>query len=303
MRRATSLLALALCVACGDAPAARPGEVAARASVLAQGTPYADTCRVRRAVALPPALHETSGLARGLRNPDVLWTHNDAGNPAVLHGVAESGRIVARARLDGARNVDWEDIASARCADGTCVFIADIGDNEERRSHVTVYVLAEPGIGDSRVSPTATLNARFPDGPQDAEALFVSSDGGIYLVTKGRQGVVGLYRFPALDSSQIHTLKWIRQLAPRPRDDRDRVTAAAAAGAWIALRTYRTLYLFEASSLLAGSDAVPQVIDLSPLGERAGEGLEIAADGRVWLSSEAARGDAPRLLALSCPLP
>jgi hypothetical protein len=39
------------------------------------------------------------------------------------------------------------------------------------------------------------FHATYPDGPQDAESLVLTSDGRC-IVTKGEKGSVALYRFP-----------------------------------------------------------------------------------------------------------
>jgi hypothetical protein len=74
----------------------------------------------------------------------------------------------------------------------------------------------------------------------------------------------------------------VRELFPRPEADRDRVTAAAATpdGRRVGIRTYRRLYLYDTDSLVGG-------VDLAPLQEDQGEGLALADDGTVWLTSKA----------------
>jgi hypothetical protein len=87
-------------------------------------------CRENGAArSLPAEVRETSGLARGRRDSKVLWTHNDSGNQPVLFALSEEGRILGKARVLGATLLDWEDIEAGPCGDGTCLFIADIGDN------------------------------------------------------------------------------------------------------------------------------------------------------------------------------
>ena len=118
------------------------------------------------------------------------------------------------------------------------------------------------------------LRARFPDGPTDAEALIVRPAGDLFIITKGRNREIALYRYPAPQRpDEIVTLERVRTLLPEPKDDDDRVTSAAATpdGRWIGVRTYRTLYVY---------------------------------DGTVWLSSEAAnKRSRPQLSTLACSLP
>ena len=58
------------------------------------------------------AINEASGLAAGINNPNMLWTHNDSGDSARLFLLDEYGRFQAQFKLEGISNRDWEDIAS-----------------------------------------------------------------------------------------------------------------------------------------------------------------------------------------------
>jgi len=256
---------------------------------------------------LPNDLKESSGLAQGRRNPGLFWSHNDAGNDPVLYGVSSDGSLGATVRIQGARHDDWEDIEAGPCGGSSCLFIGDIGDNSEKRGTITIYRVEEPAPGDA--SATATpLVARYPNGPRDAEAMFMLSDD-IYIVTKGREGPIELYRFPGAEAQGgTATLERLRELWPAPKSSNDRVTSASASpdGRWVGIRTYRKLYLFPAGSLTGTSGAIaePIVMDLSPLKENGGEGLALANDGTVWLSSEAGgKKDPARMSQLKCVLP
>jgi hypothetical protein len=149
-----------------------------------------------------------------------------------------------------------------------------------------------------------TQRLRYPDRAQDAEALFVLPDGRRFLVTKGRQGAIALYRIPGGDGATT-TLERVRELAPRPRNERARVTAATATpdGRLVAIRTYHTLLLYETEALLADGAPVAEY-DLRPARELQGEAVVLDAAGSVWLTSEAEqRGHAPRWSRLACPIP
>ncbi|CAN5768741.1 hypothetical protein BH23GEM10_BH23GEM10_01140 [soil metagenome] len=248
---------------------------------------------------LPLQVRETSGLADGPAG--TLWTHNDAGGKAELFAFDRSGRPVAHVTVANAGFVDWEDIESGPCAEGRCLFIGDIGDNEETRSHVTIYRVPEPQPGTREVEARA-IHARYPDRPQDAESLF-AVDGSMYIITKGEHGPVRLYLLPP-DAADGDTavLQLVRELAPQTNDRADRVTAATASpdGDVIAFRTYSTLYFFDAATLLGTGAADSRAFfDLRSLNEPQGEGLALDANGGVWLSSEAGAG-APLLTGLAC---
>src|SRR5687767_5560094 len=255
---------------------------------------------------LPSDLRESSGLAQGRSNPDLFWSHNDAGNSPVLYGISSEGNLGATVRIQGATLKDWEDIEAGPCGGGNCLFVGDIGDNNGSRSTITIYRVEEPVPGAASAAATA-LTARYPGGPRDAEAMFMLADD-IYIVTKGREGPIELYRFPrAGRQAGTSTLEKVRELWPAPKTSDDRVTSASASpnGRWVGIRTYRKLYIYPASGLTSTTGSIPEpvVMDLSTLKEKGGEGLALANDGTVWLSSEAGGKDPARLSQLKCVLP
>ena len=147
-------------------------------------------------ITLPGALRETSGVAAGIRNPSLVWTHNDRGNRPVLYAVDRDGQVHARIELNQP-NDDWEDVARGRCDLGACLYVAGTGDNEERRDIISFYRLAEPdGEGDRRVE-AERYRMVLPDGPRDIEAMYVLPTDQIFFVTKGRNHPVTIYRYPS----------------------------------------------------------------------------------------------------------
>src|SRR5215213_7691535 len=54
---------------------------------------------------------EASGIAASRINSNVLWTHNDSGNPAQLFAMTPAGTNLGTYSITGASNDDWEDIA------------------------------------------------------------------------------------------------------------------------------------------------------------------------------------------------
>lgn len=266
--------------------------------------PVGLTCELAGSGELPAEVHETSGVARGIRNTGILWTHNDSGGDPVLFALGPDARLVGAVRVQGASLEDWEDIEAAPCRDGgeACLYIADTGDNDAERDHVTLYEVPEPAPGEASVA-AAPIRLRYPDGPRDAEGLF-ALDGTLHIVTKGREGPIRLYRVPAdAGSGGIATLVPVADLAPRPQTSADYVTAATATpdGRWVAVRTYRTLLLIRGDEIGRGAAEVRR-FDLAPLAEAQGEGVAMDGEGGVWLTSEAARQAAPRWNRLLCDL-
>ena len=153
-----------------------------------------------------PDLKEASGVAASKCQPNVYWTHNDSGDDALLYAIDEAGGHLGVWRVTGARNRDWEDIASFKNAGGKCfVIIGDIGDNDLKKQQQTIYRVAEPTVTDAsrfvgRTSPletsaAETLSFEYPDSPHNAETLLVHpSSGEIYVLTKSKKHPVSVYK-------------------------------------------------------------------------------------------------------------
>ena len=255
-------------------------------------------------VALPGALRETSGVATGIRNPSLVWTHNDRGHRPVLYAVDRDGQVHARIELSHA-NDDWEDIARARCDLGACLYVAGTGDNEERRDIISFYRLAEPeGEGDRRVE-AERYRMVLPDGPRDIEAMYVLPTDQIFFVTKGRNHPVTIYRYPApLRSEGIVTLVEVQRLTAGPMARPRMVTGASATldGGTVAIRTYESLEFFDVTGEGELLQSSVGRVDLRTLREPQGEGVGFGANGTIVLSSESLGGSSPSLTFLSCNL-
>ena len=162
---------------------------------------------------------------------------------------------MGRIEVSGAAVDDWEAIGAGPCPSGSCLYIADIGDNNARRAKVTIYRLPEPAAGGS-AAVGDVFHATYPDGPQDAETLLVTPDGDLFIVTKGETGPVGLYKFPRdLRPGATHTLERIGEtVGSRAGERADRITDGAVSpdGKWVALRTRTHLTFHRLSDLTAG---------------------------------------------------
>jgi hypothetical protein len=281
--------------------------VAAAVTSLVDSAAAAFACRLDTAgIPLPDAVHESSGLALNAGG-DALWTHNDSGEP-LLHLVGTDGTPRGQVRVAGATVTDWEDVAAGPCpGGGRCLYVADIGDNQASRPRITLWRVPEPAAGDAQTRPAEAFTAEYPDGPQDAEAMFVMPDGGVHLVTKGETGHVAIYRLPRSARPGTPTrLELVAELRAGNVPRRERITGAAAApdGHWIVLRTLDALAFYRAGDLASGRLGQPLTFDLKPLNEKQGEAVELAPDGTVHLSSEGGKKEDPATLSrLTCTLP
>jgi hypothetical protein len=244
---------------------------------------------------LPPVLEEASGVAASTRLPGVLWVHNDSEGSPALYALSRQGTLLAEIAVTGSdAQQDWEDIAVGPCAAGSCIYIGDIGDNFHRRDDRAILRLPEPDTADATAGPVERFPFRYPDGPRDAEALFVLPDTTVWIISKGRDGPVTLYRYPApLRSGTTVALVAVQQLTPGLVQLPDFVTGASAApdGSRIAVRTYSSLelYRFDRDTLVS---VWPQPFPLEGLTEPQGEGVAMVAD-TLFLVSEAGPFAAP----------
>ena len=245
-------------------------------------------CQASGALVRIPDLPEASGVAVSRRSPGRLWAHNDSGD-AVLVALDTQGTVTGRVRVSGVKVDDWEAVAVGACPGGSCIYIADIGDNEAERKRITIYRVSEPSTEDS-VAVTDTFHATYPDGAHDAETLLVAPDGGLFIVTKGETDAVGLYRFPReLRPGAIHQLERVGKLrASGKAAETERITDGAVSpdGTWVVLRTRQGFALHRAADLFAGNWTDAGRVDLKAVGEAQGEGVAIAADGTVYLTGE-----------------
>jgi hypothetical protein len=235
-------------------------------------------------VLLPDALQETSGIAVSAGDSDVLWTHNDGG-PEIF-AIDRQGRVLARHALSLEPN-DLEDMAAATCAgEVPCLYLADTGDNGERREVVRVLRAPEPVVGTPETVRLEVFPVRFPDGPRDTEAIFVLPNERVHLVSKGRSHPVTVYRYPGPLRPDTVVLEEVQQLTGGAQPLLDQVTGASASPAGtVAIRTYQSLRFYGVS----GDTLVPfrdGVVNLRPLEEIQGEGVSLSGDGRVLLTAE-----------------
>lgn len=255
-------------------------------------------CTNAGGASLPGALEESSGLAVDDRGR--IWSHNDSGGDPVIYSVSAEGALQGRLTLQGASHVDWEDMDAGPCGDDRCLYVADIGDNDAERARVTIYRVAVPDSGVDAAT-AETVHYRYPDGPRDAEGLAILPDGRMIVVTKGRNAPIQVFQV----EPETGTARLIRDLAPAPDRNRDRVTAATATpdGRWFGIRTNVELRVYDTAELLGeGPLPEPLTFDLQPFREPQGEGLAMGNDGTVWLSSEAGGDAPPGLIRLDCEL-
>jgi hypothetical protein len=161
-------------------------------------------------VSLDRTIREPSGVTTSPTHPGVLWTHGDSGAGNWLFAIDTQGHVLARLRVKGTINVDWEDITHD---DQGNLWLGDIGNGDSGRRDLAVHRLPEPDphADVDRVWIDRSVDYYFPDQTQfgnkradyDSEALFWWREQ-LWLLTKHRSDEwTRLYRFPALDAGEV----------------------------------------------------------------------------------------------------
>ena len=150
-------------------------------------------------------IQEASGLAASRVNGALWWVNNDGPNTVgevvspTLYGVDASGATVSTIDLNGATDIDWEDIDEVTMGGVNTIWVADVGDNAKARPNVQLYRFVEPVVPPGQgVSVTPDLiNLTYPGGAKhNVETSFVDpTNGDYFLVTKEVPPLV--FRVPA----------------------------------------------------------------------------------------------------------
>lgn len=143
-----------------------------------------------------PKISEASGLAAGRTNKNLFWTHNDSGDEPRLFAFDDKGQSKGTYYLLNVKNRDWEDIASVSLNGTNYLYVADIGDNDQKHARKFIYRVKEPLIEPAHKSKIDTISAietfvvTYPDGERNAEAMMLDQQtGDVYIVTKFESNV------------------------------------------------------------------------------------------------------------------
>ncbi len=139
-------------------------------------------------------IQEASGIVASRKNKSVLWVHNDSGSSAQIFAINYTGELLGTFIIKGTKCRDWEDIAIGPGPDKNCdyLYIGDIGDNENKKTKLTVYRIPEPNLNSKisdkeiKIGPPDVIELAYPDNDsKDAETLLVDPlNGDIYIITK-----------------------------------------------------------------------------------------------------------------------
>lgn len=214
-----------------------------------------------------PAIVESSGL---VVQGDAFATTNDSG---------DTGRVFVVERRGGTTVgvTSWaeepEDVEALAPAGPGMVWVADIGDNAASRPSVEVHRV-RLGTGLRTVEPES-FSLTYPDGPVDAEALLRHPrTGRLYVASKVVFGGSLYAAPPRLDPDRPNRLRRVGAVLPVATDG-----AFFPDGRHLVLRDYGRAVVYSFPGL-------ERVAEVSLPDQQQGEGIAVAADGRVYVSSE-----------------
>lgn len=150
-------------------------------------------------------LKEMSGL-QYLQDAGSLWVLEDSGNKNRIYKIAEDGKVLHTLTIDGATNIDWEDMAAD--AEGN-LYIGDFGNNDNDRKDLAIYKIRKEDLERDDAKPAYKITFAYPEQKEfppkksarffDAEAFF-EHQGFFYLFTKNRSsgydGSLSVYKIP-----------------------------------------------------------------------------------------------------------
>lgn len=258
---------------------------------------------------------EASGLAFSAVSPRSLWSHNDSGDDTKVIALSDQGEIFGELRIND-ESQDLEDIDIAPCPhqNRACLWLADVGDNEQIRERLNIYIIPEPPTGlpfdpidqqlISQGGEVLKISFTLENGPADIEALVVHHQGHKLWLFEKVQGFM----------SRIWQLQWSRseldsllhqediylratiqsefQAPGIPVEHGQKITGAdlSPRGKYLVLRVYTGVYEYALSSpyaLDSLTNAEPRLIRLGPLSEPKGEAITYGWQGQgLWTISE-----------------
>jgi hypothetical protein len=241
------------------------------------------------------AKKEVSGIVASRKQEDLYWTHGDSGNAPRIYPVHRNGKLYWGDRqtggkgmlVDGATNLDWEDIATD--ASGHLI-IGDIGNNDEDRREFVLYYIDEPPPQADRVKVKKKVSFRYPapqqlarsrnDISHDAESLFTIGDT-VYVLTKHETGrFTELYRLDRADPTIVNELTYVGRF-----DFRDPAVAAdvSANDHQLVVATGKSLWLFD---LVEGDNPFAGSVRWLPFKAKQVESVCFADDKSLLLADE-----------------
>jgi hypothetical protein len=248
---------------------------------------------------------ESSGLVVSRCQENVLWTQNDSGDGPFIFAINRAGDHLGTWKVEDARNLDWEDMATYKDPSGKCViYVGEIGNSKdgERLEH-TIYRFPEPIVGETDrtttrgsalvTEPATELRFSYPDKRRNAEVLLSDpSSGTLYVISKEQSEPATVYKLKHEFGQQKQIAEKIAEITV-PAIPFGMLTGGAisADGRRLVLCDYFAAYEYVLPDGESGFDEIwkqkPTVIDLGK--RRQGEAVSYSNDGSSILATSEGR--------------
>lgn len=244
----------------------------------------------------PGPARENSGIVKSRRHDDLFWMHNDSGDEPRIYPIHRDGQNYADTRyreeqgvlVGGAINVDWEDIATNSSGE---LIIADLGNNENDRRDLVLYVLDEPAPTAGRTTFRRKIFVRYPDQDEfpapkdnlnfDCEAVFAVGDT-IHLLSKNRSdSVTTMY---SVDEMRPEVVNLLTRLGTFDIHGQAVGADCSEDGLRLAVLTYTGIWIFERNSL--SQDFFAGCVLWAPLEPHGAEAICFADDDTLLIANE-----------------
>ncbi len=232
-------------------------------------------------------LPEASGMTSDGKN---LYFINDTEGDGAIYVYSPEGELVRKNLSWAPRNL--EAISRGKCGAKTCLFLADIGDNDKDREFVSVLAVEE-----GTFQKVQEWKFRYEDGAQNVEAFFVSNEGDFFFLSKEEKkkskGEAKLYQLKTQESGgKAEKIGSTRFEAP--------VTDMAVSpdGKKVAVLTTNGGREFSYDSFVNGNFVGGEVLPLQNLAKQ--ESLTYFTNETLLWSSEAKKINTVPILRLDC---
>jgi hypothetical protein len=234
-------------------------------------------------------IFDGSGFGGSYLHPVVFFFVNYSGDRARFFAVGSDGADLGTYALSGTTVTDCEDMAMGPCAVGKCIYVADIGDNDDLRPFVSLMRVPEPaavGPGVHTALPTQFKFA-YEDGPHNAETLLIHPLTGekVILTRVGSGGAALAYHIPDdLTPNVIGTATAIGSVTPVQGSTSVTAGDVHPLGHGVLVRTFTHLWFYPLNgpneSIMAALGRQPCAMPVQQ--EPQGESVAWAASGDAY---------------------
>ncbi|NNC83287.1 MAG: hypothetical protein HKN79_06895 [Flavobacteriales bacterium] len=248
---------------------------------------------------LPMEVDESSGLAAA--SVTSLWTLNDHGGKAEIYEIDIRGELVRTVKLIGVEPEDMEDMAQDEQGN---LYLADTGNNKQKRDRLSIYKLNVADITGDSVRPEV-IEFVLPDDGLNSECHYdfeamTWSRNKLYIFSKDRcdekDNSLMLYSLP--DAAGLHTADFIGEFFWEDPDLNIKITSAdiGVDGRKLALLSNDALHFFFAYKKDEFFDGAYRYF---PLKKSRKEALIHMTECDLYISEESSKGKKGRLWKLN----